>query len=409
VLAIIVAAVALSSCNSPTDSRGREPNEPPTAPITLEISAPESLVVHGWELVNVTAKNQRGEVVRLSAPARWWSSDSSVASVSDSGVVYATQRGTAMIYVNAGGATATVSLRVVALVRLTAEPFLGRVTYWPMAIGDTLRFRATMLDVNGVPIGEFPSATWMSGNPDAVSVSDAGEAVARQPNTVATITASTADGPATADIHVTDGFPGVLATVRFAHAALGVGPVTFRFLSNLGAPITLSFGESIERQIPAGEFLVQTSGLPSGDPTYYAYWSRAEELLRPGDHLSLYVVGDATQAFLTPAWDNTPSGSVPSDSGLVRLVQGWSPFGVVYLRATGAPISGLPELCYFDPAEVSEYFRLGAGPFDLILQTKYGPKAAARIAAEAQAGHAVTLVLIGNDAKTAGVLAFRDP
>ncbi len=327
-------AATTSSCNSPTDSRAGEP----WPPIALEISAPETLVVHASALMNVTAKNGRGDAVRLTAQARWWTGDSSVASVSDGGVVYAIQRGTATIYVNVGDVTGTVALRVVARVRVVpAESFLGQATYWPMAIGDTLRFRATMLDVNGVPIGECPSATWTSSNPDAVSVSAAGEAVARQPNTVATITASTADGPATADVHVTNNLAAELATVRFAHAALGVGPVTFRFPSNLGASITLSFGESVERQTPAGQLVVQTSGFPFGDPAYDAYWSGAAELLRPGDHLSLYVVGDATQAFLTPAWDNTPSSRVPSDSGLVRLVQGWSPFRVVYLRATGAP------------------------------------------------------------------------
>ncbi len=413
VFVFIAAVVSMSSCNSPTDFRAREPYQPPTPPdtlpATLEISGPPWLLVHSSELMGVMAKNERGQVVDVRARGLWWSSDSSVASISNDGVVYGVGLGLVTIHLNVGAITAAISLRVTARVRITVQPFVLPAPYWPMAVGDTLRFVATMIDANGVSIGQWPSVTWASSNPDAVSVNAAGVVVASQPGTHAVITATTGgDGAAMADVHVADGFSGGMATVRFAHAAFGVGPVTFLSLPGQGVPVTLSFGESVERQIPSGQLVVQTSGLPSGDQTYASFYGGAAELLRTGDHLSLYAVGDATQADLIRTWDNTPSSSVPSDSGLVRLVQG-SAFPAVFLRATGAPINGPPEQCYFDPGDQSEYYRRGAGPFDIILQTKYGSEAAARIATEAQAGRAVTLVLLGNTPATAGVLAFRDP
>ena len=88
-----------------------------------------------------------------------------------------------------------------------------------------------------------------------------------------------------------------------------------------------------------------------------------------------------------PSWP--PAASIPTDSGLVRLVQS-SPAMVVYLRERGAPSSGLPELCYFDPGVVSDYFVRPAGDFDVIGQAKYEEQhEIGRAVARATGGQAV--------------------
>jgi hypothetical protein len=130
-------------------------------------------------------------------------------------------------------------------------------------------------------------------------------------------------------------------------------------------------------------------------------------VVRPGDQVSIYVVGNVEVGALQVAWPAT--GPVPSDSGLVRLIQS-SPALVVYLRARGAPMSDRPELCYFDPGDISPYIPRAAGGFDLIARGKYPAEEEeiGRVAASVAGGHAVTMVLTGGGQQPLGVLTFPD-
>ena len=82
---------------------------------------------------------------------------------------------------------------------------------------------------------------------------------------------------------------------------------------------------------------------------------------------------------------------------------------VVYLRAERAPISGLPELCYFDPGVVSDYFVRPEGDFDIIGRAKYNEQQEiGRTRGSVRGGHAVTMVLTGGADQPLSVLRFVD-
>lgn len=405
--------VAMASCAGPPTAP--PPSPPPSGPhgeqpiASLRIAAPPSLMVNASVLLLVTALDAQGATIGAHAAPSFSSGDNTLARVSSSGVVTGLRRGAATITARIGAVQATVSLGIRAQVRIGPDfiqqdggnHYNGNQYY--LARDDTLKLSARFVDADGVTIDESPQVIWTSSNPAGASVSESGVVVGISQSSVE-IFATSADGSDSRRVTVTDE-TGPPVTVRFAHTALDLGPVTFRL--SKGGPVTLSFGESLERTILAGALIVQMEGFPPGEPTYQNF-RNFNGMLRGGDRLSLFVVGGPTQAFLTPAW--AEPGSVPGDSGRVRLVQGWNDFGVIYLRPTGAPKSGLPELCYFDPMNVSSYFAHGAGGFDIILERKYGtPGEAARLHATAPLGGSVTLVLTGDTPQTVRVLAFPDP
>lgn len=400
------AALLLGACAGPTDS-GQKGDDTPHSSITLQVSAPATVLVHEHALLTVRALDERGVVVDLPQPVAWNSSDQNTVTVTSSGIVTGRARGNAVITVRAGSATAAISLNVRARVRialgLSPDPwwFDGAVV---LAVGDSLQFSARYVDFNGVPIDESPSATWTSSNPGSVDVSASGIAVAfaRADNaSIASITASTADGLASMPVWVSDAIAGQPATIRFVHAVRDADPITFS--PSKGSEVTLSFGESLERPIPSGMFYVEASGFPPspGRPDQ----TRKVYVIAAGARLTLYAVRGYSQNFLTPVW--TSPASVSPDSGLVRFVQS-SEFSVVYLRPPGAPVSGLPELCYFDPGDPTNYFRRTAGQFDILLRYKGVGSELARFPAMVPAGGAVTYVIIGDTPQTAAVLAFPD-
>jgi hypothetical protein len=200
-------------------------------------------------------------------------------------------------------------------------------------------------------------------------------------------------------LEVSDVVAGLPATVRFTHAASGVGAVTF--VPNKGDPVTLAFGESLERELPSGVFYVDTEGLP--EPFTYARGYAG--LVRAGDHLSLYaVVGDPAGAAVVAAW--TRPVDVPSDSIRVRVVQS-SAFGVVDLVGPGATLNIRPTLCYFDPMNLTDYYQRAAGDFDILLQRKYGTAGQTRLRASVPPGRSATIVITGD--ADPGLLILLDP
>jgi hypothetical protein len=192
-------------------------------------------------------------------------------------------------------------------------------------------------------------------------------------------------------------------TVRIAHAAAGLGPV--RFTVSAGDPVTLAFGEAVHRVVPPGSFVASAPDLPAG--AGYTGFRTVSVRLGALSQLSVFAVGNHAQAFLAEAWSD--GSNVAPGMGRIRLVQGWNDVPVVYLRPTGAGPEGVPELCYFDPGQVSPYYLLPAGPFDILLQTKYGDAGLARLSAAAPDGQSVTYVLTGDRLGSMGFLAFPDP
>jgi hypothetical protein len=271
-----------------------------------------------------------------------------------------------------------------------------------VAIGEALQFEAFFVDVNGATIDETPSVDlWTSSDPDVADVNSIGNVIGLRTGH-ATITAWNSDGRATMDVTVTDVIARLPATVRFAHAADGRGPVTF--VPSQGAPVTLAFGESVEVPVVSGSFRVQVDGLgPEG--------SNQSWTIRGGDHVALYGTEYGTAAL----W--IEEASVPADSGLVRFVNGAGPPNWALTLFLGAPGVEVAESrlinCYYDPLTSTEYVRVPAGEFDVMGGGKdlfFNPSGVenARLRATATSGRAVTYVLTGDSPQTARLLAFPD-
>jgi hypothetical protein len=399
----MVAICAILACqNSPTGT-----GEPDGSQLdSLHIDAPAILLVHGTSLLS--AELWRIEQKVRGMQITWSSSDPSIASVRPSGGNYATltasQRGTVVISASAGGVVGQTNVRVTAELRIQPDYVLDVPDGWPMAVGEQLQLQAGYADANGHPISEIPSVTWSSTGAAGVSVSPSGLVAASQALQRATVTATNSDGMASVRIHVLEVLAGQPASVRIVHGVPGLGPVQFQV--SQGAPLSLSFGQSVELPIVSGSLIVTTEDLPPGNPIFGDPSGKFVGIVRPGDHLSLYAVGSSEGAFLQPAW--TTAASISPESGLVRLIQS-STAMVVYLRANGAPIQGLPELCYFDPGVVSEYFVRAAGDFDIIGQDKYDNlQEIGRTSGSVAGGHAVTMVLTGGGQQPLSVLTFTD-
>lgn len=401
---LIAAILVILACQSaPTDS-----GEPPdgTQFTSLQIVGPPTLLVHDVALLSAKVLNDSGQQV-FQASVGWKSSDPSIVSVAasgaTSGIVTAVRRGTVTITATSGNVGDTVTLKVGAQLRIQPAYLTDLPDGWPMAIGDVLQLTTVYVDVNGNPIPDVPSVTWSSTNTAAVSVGPTGLVAAHQGNMRATVTVTSPDDTASVPIHVLDVLAGQPASVRLVHGIPGLGPV--RFLLTQGSAVSLSYGESVELPIVSGTLRVTPEGLPPVDPMIGGT-GEFLGIVRPGDHLSLYAVGSPQAGYLQAVWPTT--ASVPADSGLVRLIQSSSVL-VVSLRSDGEPTNGLPELCYFDPSNVTQYFARAAGNFDIIGQEKYGQQQeVGRVVANAPGGHAVTMVLTGGGQQPLGVLTFLD-
>ena len=368
----------------------------------VELSGASTVLVHESTLLTVIARDGRGRVISNPPHPVFSTSNGTVLEVDSYGTVRGLRRGSATISVRIADASAAMPIRVRARLRIRVDFAPEWYQPWRIGIGDTLGLSAGYVDVDGVPIGDLPVVTWRSGNLAVAEVDTSGRVIASAVGG-ADIDARAQDDTTSALVLVEDVDTGEPATIRLAHTMKGMGPLTF--VPNSGDSVTLSYGESLERPITPGLFMLHVRGLPAGDPTYEVH-KQYYGLIHGGDRVTIYAVGGPSQGFITAAWSSAQN--LPADSVRVRLVQGWNSFGVVYLRATGAPVTGLPELCYFDPMDVSAYYSLAPGGFDVILQQKYGGTAVVRLAADVAAGRAVTLVLAGSTTGDMEILTFID-
>lgn len=404
-LALLVAMEGVACGGGSQAPTGPPDIDPTVASLEIVVVSP-SLLIHETALLSVKARNADGAEVPTPSQLQWTSSDEAIARVeasgSESGVVTALRRGTVTIHVRGGGIDAAMLLSVKARVaiRWANSPLPVYV-----AIAETLQLAARFVDVNGARIDERtsgrPSVTWASGNPGVASVSSTGLVVGLRTG-LAAITATSSDGVGTMDVTVTDLIAGLPATVRFAHAAPGRGPLTF--VPSQGAPVTLAFGESVEVPIVSGTFSFHVDGL--GPEGLNQSWT-----IRGGDHVALYGTEYGTAAL----W--IEEASVPSDSGLVRFVNGAGPPNWALTLFLGAPGVEVAESrlinCYYDPLTSTEYVRVPAGEFDVMGGGKnlfFNPSGVenARLRATATSGRAVTYVLTGDSPQTARLLAFPD-
>ena len=418
---LLATLVAVGSCSDATEPD--LPVEPwPPSPNTdeiasLRLSSVGLLQLHEWRLLNVTAFDAGGRQVEMPWLPVFSSSDTTVATVSGEGVVRVVGVGSATIRAKLGDATAESDVSGWARMRVETVPGFNWARWSGrgmssglvhLAVGDTLQLAATFIDVDGVPVGPASSVEWRSSLPGLVSVDANGRVTTAAPGFV-TVTASTAETEASMLVEVLDIVAGLPVTVRFAHTAQGIPSV--RFTPSEGDPFVLAFGETLERIVTSGIYIVTTSGL-ANTPGFFISRFDYAAVIAPEDRLSLYAIGSPQQSFLTPAW--APTEPIPAGTGLVRLIQGWDEIGIYYLRPTGADVDGLPELCYFDPGDASDYFPRESGDFDLIVEQKFGNPGDydnvefARESVTAPEGGAVTYVVTGAALGSLGLMAFTD-
>jgi hypothetical protein len=412
-LRVVGLAVALSGCSS----QETPTNPEVSGPAHLRVAGPASLLVNEAALFEVTARDALGRQVPMSRNLEWSTSDEAVADVSSAGVVRGRGRGTAVITVTSGALRAELTLVVTARVRILADfpdypcvscgtanrAHFGDESFgdesWNIALGDTLRFRASYVDVNGAPIGEQAPSTWTSSDADAVSISADGLVLGLLP-AYARVVASSEDGADTVYVRTSDEQAGLPAKLRLAHAALGVDSVVFRFSG--GAPVSLKYGESVDITIGSGIFYAATEGLPPGPPSD-PDWRHITALVGAGDQLALYAATGA----LVSSWEKTPS--VPQDSVRVRLVGGWTTAGVIFVFNADEP-DGLLLACYFDPLNWTPYHAFAEGELDFRLQPKYGNVAnSVHARVTPPLGQSTTYVIVQDSVGPPGLLAFADP
>lgn len=418
---LLATLLAVGSCSDATEPD--LPVEPwPPSPNTdeiasLRLSSLDRLQVHERQLLEVTAFDASGRQVEMPWLPVFSSSDTLVATVSADGVVRGVGVGSATIRAKLGDATATTGVSAWARMRVETVPGFNWARWSGrgmssglvhLAIGDTLQLAATFIDVDGVPVGPATSVEWRSSQPDLVSVDATGRVTTEAP-TFATVTGSTAGTEASMLVEVLDIVAGLPVPVRFAHTAQGIPSV--RFTPSEGDPVVLAFGESLERTATSGIYIVTTSGLANTPGLFNSRFDYAA-VIAPDDRLSLYAIGSPQQSFLTPSW--APTEPIPAGTGLVRLIQGWDQIGIYYLRPPGVDVEGLPELCYFDPGDASDYFSRESGDFDLIVEQKFGNPGDysnvefARGGVTAPDGGAVTYVVTGAAPGSIGLMTFTD-
>jgi Bacterial Ig-like domain (group 2) len=419
---LALAATLLITCTSPTEIPG---------PITsITILAAPSLLVHQTTLLEVLGRTAHYGVSISPSEVVWTSSDTSVARVSWDGIVTPLRRGSVTIGATFRRPPPLQQLETAAQLTIKARVKTARVfaatggTSWldytsqnasgaRMAVGDSVQYIALFADVNGVLLDDAPvPASWSSNAPDVVSVSSSGLAVGlrhvpgseqNSPCTTCTIiTASTDDGADTAKVFVTDVIVGLPTTVRFAHMIPSVGNLTF--MPTQGDPVTLSFGQWVERSIKSGTFSVHLDGIPAARVAVPNF----SGVISDSDYVTMYAVASpgGWGGVLSAQWSR-PS-NVPADSGYARFVAGSGRAAVVYLRDLGAAVSGVADLCYFDMGDGTRYYHRAAGNFDVIASTK-NPQDSTRITVTAAAGRKFTYVIVGESHSTMQAVAFPDP
>jgi nitrous oxidase accessory protein NosD len=202
-LAVAALACALVACDS----------LPPVGPVgggTSEVAAvavdPSSvtLSVGGTTRLTAVPKDANGNSVTTSS-VKWTSSDTSIALVSDSGVVTARKPGTSTIQAKAGGtdgsAVIVVSQGPVASVTVLLSVSALLVNQWTLAT-------AQLKDANGAIVADRAVA-WVSSNPSVATVSDSGLVTGIAAGPV-TITAVSEGVNGSSSLTVTDGpVPGI--------------------------------------------------------------------------------------------------------------------------------------------------------------------------------------------------------
>ncbi len=220
---IACAAVIVAGC-----AQGKSLTDPTSLDTTLGVGnsetvvmtlAPASVAGNIGDTVRVatTLKDSKGNSVYASSMT-WTSADTSVATVSASGVVHLKKGGSTVVTVSGGGASATDSVTVqksktsptpTPTTTTPAPPTVSAVHVTPATStilkGQTAQFSATVVDSTGAAISG-QTVTWSSSNQTIATVSATGLATAMAAGS-AVITATSGSKSATVSVTVTQPAP----------------------------------------------------------------------------------------------------------------------------------------------------------------------------------------------------------
>jgi hypothetical protein len=406
---VALLCTGIITCTSPTDAGNEprtapppappEPPPPPGIPASIVVNGLGQYYVNQMAALTVTVKDQAGRQIEGYTP-QFTSADTSIAQVSSAGVVRGIREGLTRVDVAVEQVKTSVPVRVVSRLRLG----LDAVPFWysPMrlAVGDTVRLQAYTVDGNGGYVGS-PIVTWSSSNPDGVSVDSTGMLRALKPDAEATITISGFDGVATLDVIVNIPVTGTMATVRFAHAAQGAGPITF--VPTKGSQATVREGESATIQVPPGILLVEARGIPQ---THFLVPPVEGISIRAGEKVTVAVMGHAQQGRMRWMWSH--SQPVHSDSTRLTVTQGLWGMPVMYIRGSGEAAAGIPEACYFDSMDMVGWTGK-PGAVNLIMLDKLPSTIERyRLTVDANRGQGYTIFLTGTPATGVSYFAFPE-
>ena len=204
--------------------------------VNIALQPPSAqMVVGGAALLSAAVTDRKNEAVP-GQPVAWESRDTTIASVSDSGVVTGRREGSTLIIARTGKRSATAQVSVV-------PPRVETVTLAPKAlglkIGSSALLRAQARDASGGALRR--DFTWQSSDPTVVTVGGNGRVTAKAPGT-ATITVQTEAKTATADITVAELPPGEVAAG--ADDCVNYDPAPLKITSDRNAGWVLTDGSN---------------------------------------------------------------------------------------------------------------------------------------------------------------------
>ena len=158
--ALLTAGIVVSGCSEGS----KHETAPPPVTYTISINAPDSTLRVG-QTSQLTASPTRSDGAPVYSPnITWSSSDSTIASVSASGLLSANAPGVVTVTATWNGAAANAPMRIIPTPQYNAAQIVAESTY----VGQTIDLRAYLLN-NGTP-AFTDSTTWTSSDPTVGAV-----------------------------------------------------------------------------------------------------------------------------------------------------------------------------------------------------------------------------------------------
>jgi uncharacterized protein YjdB len=173
--------------------------DPTLTTITVTPSTPSVVAGNTLQMI-ATGSYDDGSTKNISGTATWTTSDSSVATISSSGLLTGVATGTATITATSGAitGTTTATVQVAGLQSITLSP-----TGISIKQGATQQFTATGHLQDGSTPDITSSVTWTSSNQDAATIDATGLATAKSVTASSATTITAASGTVSANTTLT--------------------------------------------------------------------------------------------------------------------------------------------------------------------------------------------------------------